>query len=177
MAFGPQLVPARATPVASQAFLGPNRSFWPIEVQGLAVLLAIPSSGLAWLVIYSSIARPRSDSPVFNDLDRLDTTRMRGFEWTAMEPNSETSAELITLQLAPAEVLALYSFLALGAHFAATTSGEQSPFSPNEVRGHIATIEEGASNTLTDKLARAVVVARERHREQLPKTSSEVDKV
>jgi hypothetical protein len=129
------------------------------------------------IVIYLSITRPRSDRPVFNGLDRLDTTRMRGFEWTAMEPNSETSAELITLQLAPAEVLALYSFLALGAHFAAIISGENSPFSPDEIRSHIATVGDTTSNTLTDKLARAVAVALERHREQLPKTSPEVDKI
>ena len=83
----------------------------------------------------------------------------------------------ITVQFEPAELMALYSFLALGAHFAATTSGEQSPFSPNDVRSHIAIIGESASNTLTGKLARAVAVARERHREQLPKTSPEVGKI
>ena len=46
--------------------------------------------------------------------------------------NSETNTELITLQLAPAELLALYRFLALGAHFAAIISGENSPLSPDE---------------------------------------------
>lgn len=88
-----------------------------------------------------------------------------------MEGNKDTGAALVTLQLAPAEVLALYSLLALGAHFAAIISGENSPFSPDEVRNHIATLGEMASNTLPDKLAGAVASARERHREQLPKTS------
>ena len=34
-----------------------------------------------------------------------------------MKPKSEAGAKLITLQLAPAQVLELYSFLALGAAF------------------------------------------------------------
>jgi hypothetical protein len=91
--------------------------------------------------------------------------------------DSETSAELIPLQLAPAEVLALYSFLALGAHFAAIISGENSSFSPDQVSNHIETISESASTTLVDKLARAVAVARQRPREQLPNTSPEFDKI
>jgi len=83
-----------------------------------------------------------------------------------MKPKSEAGAKLITLQLAPAEVLELYSFLALGAHFAAISSAELSPFSPNKAGHYIATIEERASTTLTDKLARAVAVARELQQHQ-----------
>jgi hypothetical protein len=96
-----------------------------------------------------------------------------------MEGNKDTGAELVTLQLAPAEVLALYGLLALGAHFAAIISGENSPFSPDEVRNYIATLGEIAPNTLTDKLAGAVATAQERehHRAQLPKTSPEVDRI
>jgi hypothetical protein len=95
-----------------------------------------------------------------------------------MARNSETSTELITLQLAPGEVLALYSFLALGAHFAAIISGENSPLSPDELRSHIATIGEVASSTLTGKLVGAVeaVRERERHLEQLP-PSPELDEI
>jgi hypothetical protein len=81
-----------------------------------------------------------------------------------MEPESETSAELITLQLAPAEVLALYSFLALGAHFAAMISGENSPLSPDELRSHVVTISEAAASTLTDKMVGAVAAVRDRER-------------
>jgi hypothetical protein len=130
------------------------------------------------IVTHPSIARPQSDRPLFNDLDRLDTTRMCGLEWSTMEPSSETSSELITLQLAPAELLTLCSFLALGAHFAAITSGENSPLSPDELRSHIVTIGEVASSTLTGKLVAAVeaVRERERHLQQLP-PSPEVDEI
>jgi hypothetical protein len=95
-----------------------------------------------------------------------------------MARNSETSTELITLQLAPAEVLALCSFLALGAHFAAIISGENSPLSPDELKSHIVTIGEVASSTLTDKLVAAVEAVRERERQlkQLP-PSPEVDEI
>jgi hypothetical protein len=79
--------------------------------------------------------------------------------------------EPITIQLAPGEVLALYSFLALGAHFAAVVSGENSPFSLSEISNHITTLGDMTSNTLTDKLAGAVAAAHER--EQLTKTSPE----
>jgi uroporphyrinogen-III synthase len=85
----------------------------------------------------------------------------------------EGRAKPIAIHLDPAEVLALYSFLALGAHFAAIVSGENSPFSSDELRAHIATIGEIASNTLMDKVVGAVVAAREPHREQLSKTSPE----
>jgi hypothetical protein len=96
-----------------------------------------------------------------------------------MESNGETNMELITLQLVRHEVLALYSFLALGAHFAAIISGENSPFSLGEINNHIATLGDMTSNTLTDKLAGAVVAAQEpeRHREQLPKPSAKVDEI
>jgi hypothetical protein len=70
--------------------------------------------------------------------------------------------ESITIQLAPGEVLALYSFLALGAHFAAVVSGENSPFSLSEISDHITTLGEMTPNTLTDKLAGAVAAAQER---------------
>src|SRR5712692_4385701 len=72
-----------------------------------------------------------------------------------MEQNSDTSAEVVTLLLDPAEVLALYGFLALGAHFAAIISGEDSPFSPDEIRHFIATVGGNPLNNLMDKLARA----------------------
>ena len=65
----------------------------------------------------------------------------------------------ITIQLAPGEVLALYSFLALGAHFAAVASGENSPFSVSEISNHITTLGDMTSSALTDKLARAVIAA------------------
>ena len=73
-----------------------------------------------------------------------------------VERHDHTGAKPITIQLDPAEVLALYSFLALGEHFAATVSGELSPFSPDETRGHISTIAESASKTLMHKLAVAI---------------------
>ena len=73
----------------------------------------------------------------------------------------------ITIELDSAEVLALYSFLALGEHFAATISGEPSPFSPDEFRTHIANIAQNASRTLMDKIALAVAAARERNQEGL----------
>jgi hypothetical protein len=92
------------------------------------------------------------------------------------EGNEDTGAELVTLQLAPAEVLALYSFLALGAHFAAIVFGENSPLSQDEVTNYIATLSEIGSNTLTEKLVEAVATARGRgrHRQLLPKTPPEV---
>jgi len=76
--------------------------------------------------------------------------------------------EPITIQLAPSEVLALYSFLALGAHFAAVVSGENSPFSLGEISNHITTLGDMTSNTLADKLAGAVMAAQ--GREQITKT-------
>jgi hypothetical protein len=96
-----------------------------------------------------------------------------------MESNDETNMELITLQLVRHEVLALYSFLALGAHFAAIISGENSPSSLGEINNHITTVGDIISNTLTDKLAGAVAAAQEpeRHREQLPKPSAKVDEI
>jgi len=84
----------------------------------------------------------------------------------------------ITVQFEPAELMALYSFLALGAHFAAIISAEHSPLSPDELRSHIVSICEVASSTLTDKIIGAVAAVRDRKRlrEQLP-PSPEVDKV
>jgi hypothetical protein len=79
---------------------------------------------------------------------------------TGMEEDDDRCAAPITVQLEPAEVLALYSFLALGEHFAATISGEPSPFSPDEIRSHIANIAESASKTLMHKLAAAVAAVR-----------------
>ena len=79
-----------------------------------------------------------------------------------MERNCSASGEVVILQLDPAEVLALHSFLALGAHFAAIISGEHSPFSPDEVRSLIATVGASPSNTLMDKLAEAVTAVRDR---------------
>jgi hypothetical protein len=84
-----------------------------------------------------------------------------------MERNCATSGEVVILKLDPAEVLALYSFLALGAHFAAIISGELSPFSPDEVRSLIATVGASPSTTLMDKLAEAVTAVRDR--DLLPK--------
>ena len=84
----------------------------------------------------------------------------------------------ITVQFEPAELMALYSFLALGAHFAAIISAEHSPLSPDELRSHIVIIGEVASSTLMDKIMGAVAAVRDRKRlrEQLP-PSPEVDKV
>ena len=81
-----------------------------------------------------------------------------------VERHDHTGAKPITIQLDPAEVLALYSFLALGEHFAATVSGELSPFSPDETRGHISMIAESASKTLMRKLAAAVKAVQTRAR-------------
>ena len=89
---------------------------------------------------------------------------------TVMERDSDPSADVMTLQLHPGEVLALYGFLALGAHFAAVISGEDSPFSPDEIRSHITTIGESASNTLMDKLVGAVAAVVQ-DRARLPKSS------
>jgi hypothetical protein len=72
--------------------------------------------------------------------------------------------EVVLLQLDPAEVLALHSFLSLGS---AIISGEHSTFSSDEVRSLIATVGESASTTLVDKLAEAVAAVRDR--ERLPK--------
>jgi hypothetical protein len=74
------------------------------------------------------------------------------------EDNSRATA--IKIELDPTEVLALYSFLALGEHFAATLSGEPSPFSPDETRRHIANITQDSSRSLMDKIALAVAAAR-----------------
>jgi len=91
--------------------------------------------------------------------------------WTlapGIRPYIEPGVEPITVQLAPSEVLALYSFLALGAHFAAVVSGENSPFSLGEISNHITTLGDMTSNTLADKLAGAVMAAQ--GREQITKT-------
>ena len=76
----------------------------------------------------------------------------------AGEDNSRATP--IKVELDAAEVLALYSFLALGEHFAATLSGEPSPFWADEIRSHIANITQNASRTLMDKIALAVAEAR-----------------
>ena len=94
-------------------------------------------------------------------------------KYTVMERSSDASAEVVTLQLEPGEVLALYGFLALGAHFAAVISGEDSPFSPDEIRSHIATIGETASDTLMAKLVEAGTAVRDRAR--LPMSSPSID--
>jgi hypothetical protein len=94
-------------------------------------------------------------------------------KYTVMERSSDASAEVVTLQFDPAEVLALYGFLALGAHFAAVISGEDSPFSPDEIRSHIATIGETASDTLMAKLVEAGTAVRDRAR--LPTSSPSID--
>ena len=75
----------------------------------------------------------------------------------------------IKIEFDPAEVLALYSFLALGEHFAAAISGEPSPFSPDEIRSHIANTTQNASRSLMEKLALAVAAARERNQERFTK--------
>jgi hypothetical protein len=63
----------------------------------------------------------------------------------------------VTLRLDPAEMLALYGFLALGSHYAAAVSGESSQFSPDEVRTYTAAISTGAARTLIDKISVAAV--------------------
>lgn len=80
---------------------------------------------------------------------------------------NHSRATPIKIELDPAEVLALYSFLALGEHFAATMSGEPSPFSPDEIRSHTVNITQNASRSLMNKIALAVAVARERNQERL----------
>jgi hypothetical protein len=75
---------------------------------------------------------------------------------------SDSGADSITVQFDPAEVLALYSLLALGAHFAAIISGEDSPLAADELRDHIAALSEAGANTLTQKLASAVAEVRGR---------------
>lgn len=122
------------------------------------------------LTVNNSSRMGRSD--LSSAVDRYAAVRAC-LKCTAMEGNSDTSAEAVTLQLDPGEVLALYGFLALGEHFAAVISGEDSPFSPDEIRSHIATIRESASNTLMDKLVGAVAAVRDRAR--LPMPSSPID--
>jgi hypothetical protein len=63
----------------------------------------------------------------------------------------------VTLRLDPAEMLALYGFLALGSHYAAAVSGESSQFSSDEVRTYTAAISTGAARTLIDKISVAAV--------------------
>ena len=75
-----------------------------------------------------------------------------------MERNCAASGQVVILQFDPAEILALYSFLALGGHFAAIISGEHSPFSPDEIRSLIATVGASPSKTLMDKLAEAIAL-------------------
>jgi hypothetical protein len=85
-----------------------------------------------------------------------------------MERNCAASRQVVILQLDPAEILALHSFLALGAHFAAIISGEHSPFSPDEIRSLIATVGASPSETLMDKLAEAIAAVRDRERLPMP---------
>jgi hypothetical protein len=75
-----------------------------------------------------------------------------------MERNCAAGGQVVILQFDPAEILALHSFLALGAHFAAIISGEHSPFSPDEIRSLIATVGASPSKTLMDKLAEAIAL-------------------
>ena len=63
----------------------------------------------------------------------------------------------VTLQLDRAEVLALCCFLALGSHFEAAMSGENSPLSSDEVGTHTAAISSNAAGTLIEKISTAVV--------------------
>jgi len=63
----------------------------------------------------------------------------------------------VTLQLDRAEVLALYGFLALGSHYGAAMSGENSPLFFDEIRTHTAAISSSAAGTLIAKIAAAVV--------------------
>jgi hypothetical protein len=70
--------------------------------------------------------------------------------------------DLTTTQLAPGEVLAFYSFLALGAHFAAVVSGENSPFSLGEISNQITTLGDMTveySHRQTGRSTRAGAVA------------------
>jgi len=76
------------------------------------------------------------------------------------------SGEAVILQLDPAEVLALHSFLALGAHY----FRRHSPFSPDETRSLIASVGASLSKTLVDKLAEAIAAVRDR--ERLPKLTA-----
>jgi hypothetical protein len=63
----------------------------------------------------------------------------------------------ITLQLDRAEVLALYGFLALGSHFEAAMSGENSPLSSDQVGTHTVAISSSAAGTLIEKISTAIV--------------------
>jgi len=54
-------------------------------------------------------------------------------------------------------VLALYGFLALGSHFGAAMSGENSPLSSDEIRTHTAAISSNAAGTLIEKISAVVV--------------------
>ena len=76
------------------------------------------------------------------------------------------SGEAVILQLDPAEVLALHSFLALGAHY----FRRHSPFSPDETRSLIASVGASLSKTLVEKLAEAIAAVRDR--ERLPKLTA-----
>jgi hypothetical protein len=73
----------------------------------------------------------------------------------AKHSNKRDSA--VTLRLDPAEMLALYGFLALGSHFGAAVSGENSQFSPDEVRTYTAAISTSAARTLMEKISIAVI--------------------
>ena len=68
----------------------------------------------------------------------------------------------VTLRLDPAEIRALYGFLALGSHFAALLSGESSQFSPGEVRNYTAAISTKAGSTLTNKICVAAATIQNR---------------
>jgi hypothetical protein len=78
-----------------------------------------------------------------------------GFQPLGQHGNNRGGA--VTLQLERAEVLALYGFLALGSHFEAAMSGENSPLSSEEVRTHTAAISSYAASTLIEKISEAVV--------------------
>jgi hypothetical protein len=118
-------------------------------------------------IVRASASRPKRDAWVTIAPTGLDETPTRAFKWLTMQQNCDTTADFITVQFAPAEVLALHSFLALGAHFAAIISGENSPLAPDELRAHVAAISEVGASTLTDKLVGAVAEVRKRGRQQL----------
>ena len=63
-----------------------------------------------------------------------------------------SAASAVTLDLDPAEVLALHGFLALGLHFEAILSEENSPFSPDAIRSYTAAISTNAATVLIDKI-------------------------
>jgi len=84
------------------------------------------------------------------------------FRALAEHGNKRDSA--VALHLDSTEVVALYAFLALGSHYAATMSGEKSPLSPDEVRTHTAAISTGISSTLIKKVSASIVEILNRER-------------